>query len=406
MMRRSVTFAIVGMVLLVWLAIGGAAVADDAIIELQYVDATDLVTMFSPQQQTLYGGGTAAAETRAAVNFAVEAIKRANGMSILLAGHEPFVPTGARPGPGTGPVPAIRGIAEAILPACFSALPRREPPVEAGTSNGSGLLPQGLAHQLAVVPGQNAIAVRGTPEAIDELRELVALLDTRPAEAHFSVALHEVAMPEMRVKLPGLLKPSGERVMASRSATALPEPAHDASIRLGLVTPESRDVGIGSDRLGRLLARSEFTLRNGEGATVSLAEMIRFQNGGMAADNEGQPLLDVHALALLTGTTMSIRIQITPDASVRMAVRCQEVRAFGEAATITPEDVSVADYLAMMVRIVPSHSLAFNAPGIAERWNELCDHLHAPQSRIEEELYPVIVITPLSVVLSEGADAK
>lgn len=386
MMRRNATFAIIGMVLLMCAASGGGAVADDVVIELQHIDATDLVTMFTPQQQTLRGGGTAAAEERTAVNFAVEAIRRANGMSILLAGHEPFVPSGARPGPGTGPVPAIRGAAEVIMPACFPAVLRSEPPPEAPAVDGSDLLPEGLAHQLAVVPGKNAIAVRGTADAIDELREILTLLDTRPAEVHLSVALHEVALAEMRAKLPGLLEPA------------------DGRSGLCIALPESQDAGIGSHGLGRLLARREFTLRNGEGATVSLAEIIRFHNGGLAADSEGRPFLDVHTLTLLTGTSMSMQVQINPDASVRIGIRCQEMRALGEAATITPEDISVADYLAMMVRIAPSQSVAFNAPGIVEHWNELCERLDAQQARIEEELYPVIVITPLSVVLREGAN--
>ncbi len=385
MMRRNVTFAIAGLSLLVWLAIGGAAVAEDAVIELHYIAATDVVTMFTPQQVTLRGGGTAAAEERTAVNFTVEAIKRANGMSILLAGHEPFVPSGARPGPGTGPVPAIRGVAEAILPACFSAVPRREPPAEAAASNGSDLLPEGLAHQLAVVPGKNAIAVRGTPEAINELREIVGLLDKPAKRVHLLVSLHEVTAAELQAKVPAV-------------AEALD--ADGPAIRFALPNPE---VFTDPGDLGRVLARVECTVLNGCRATVSLAEVVPVFGGTISLSADGTPVFESDIEAFLAGICMDIQVGAGPGEHIQLALRCLRVEAEGQTDVIMPMDIDVSDLAKMTVALRHNASLIMTGPSVIERYNEQREQSRSVHSQIQEDLRAVIVITPTVIMPDEGA---
>jgi hypothetical protein len=356
MMRRNVTFAIAGLSLLVWLAIGGAAVAEDAVIELHYIAATDVVTMFTPQQVTLRGGGTAAAEERTAVNFAVEAMGRAAGLAPLFSGHAPFVPSGARPAPGTGPVPAIQGVAEAVVREPYGEQPPRAKADAAGAETAGSILPDGLVHQFAVVPGRNAIAVRGTPKAIDEFREIVGLLDTPVKRVNLSVSLVEVAA-------------------------------------------EGPDEG----SLGRTLAEVEFTIANGLCATVSLGEIIPRSSLTISYDANGNREAEFDVEALLAGTCMRIQVQANPDDSVGLWVNSLHIACEGSANVITPMDIRVTHSWEVMIRKQPGDSLMISGPGVVDRWNQMCDERQTPESRIEEDIHTVIVITPTVISPDEGA---
>jgi len=373
------------MILLMWSAGGGAAVADDAVIELQYMNAVYFTWLFGSGSYGLPEGSHDAAQDRTAVNFAVEAMGRAGGLASVFSGHAPFVPSGARPAPGTGPVPVIQGVAEVVVREPFAEQPPRAEADAAGAETAGSILPNGLLHQFAVVPGRNSIAVRGTPKAIDEFREIVGLLDTPVKRVHLSISLHEVGAAELQAKVPDVAEAPG---------------GDDPPIRFAL--PDT-DVLTDPGDLGRVLARVECTVPNGSSATVSLAQIIPVSIGGtITYDADGNRVGD-YAVAVLAGICMEIQVGFGRDGHTALALRCLLVEAEGQTDVIMPADIEVSDLAQMMVGLHHSESLVMSGPSTVERWNEICGEHHTGESRIEEDLRAVIVITPTVIMPDEGA---
>ena len=379
MMRGSVVLALAGVVALACLA-AGSAVADEQVIELKHADAAELVTWLTFHAPSQSDEESAIAGERAeAAAFGVDVMQSFARPPWVLSDWAPPVADGARP----VPTPAIRGIAQATAGQCLYLRPPQPEDTAAGAAS---LLPDGIELPLTIVPGRNAIAVRGTADAIDALREIFALLDSPPKRVQLQVSLHEVTGEEFEARAP-----------ATDKHTFL----MGGQLRLAILDTDALLDGGG---LGRTLAHAGASADNGHCVVASLAQIVPMGSAIVSYDAEGVRTADLSTEAAVAGACIGMAPQVMRDNDMQFEIGGVGVGAQGRTDGVKPEDIEVSDLWHAFIHVRPGESLVIEVPSVVERWNALCEERGIPQSRITQDLRAAIVITPTVIVLDEGDD--
>jgi hypothetical protein len=363
-MRLIHGVALVESLLLVCLTVSCQAQPVVETIELKHVRADQVTGMFAPA----YEAGeeqVAASHERVAISFALDAFAR-------VAALRPLEEAQVLP---------VEGACEALTGERVGWAMRPRPTEEA-PGRAAALLPEGLEGLPEPAPGVNALIVKGTPEAIDEFREIVGLLDTPPTAAEVEVALHEVAASVLEEMLP-------------------PAAGDERSQRIGL---HLGPVVTGPDGIGRTLTSARVRVANGQAAIVSLAEVLPVLGAEATVwyDAAGQRHEEYDHDAALAGISVWLMPLIYPDDTVAMELRVLGVEAHGKAAAVGAEDVSVRELVRMRCLIRDGEAALLAKLGLRQRLNELTQQAGIEDVSLGEALDTIITITPRAVTAPEG----
>jgi type II secretory pathway component GspD/PulD (secretin) len=197
----------------------------------------------------------------------------------------------------------------------------------------ASLLPEGLSEPPTALPQQNALVVKGTPDAIDEFREIVALID-KPAK-----------QVNVELKLVNIRESAGREWGAdidwrgSRGDVSIHGPA-----------PLGPTLRFGTAGVNALLALNEATARSNDTVAASVtttnntpcviraATVIPFIAASITYDQFGQRRIDYAVDSVLTGVELFTVPRIIGDDRVAMLLRPSFIDKTGQ---VTGPDGSV-----------------------------------------------------------------
>lgn len=384
-MRISHRVALVGSFLLVCLTCSSQAEPVVETIDLEHIRPDEIVDLFAPAYEP--GEEDAwASHQRVAINFALDAIARAAGL---------------RPGPERDVLP-VEGASAVVLGdgLCWSVRSQSEG-IDLGAAR--GLLPDGLAGLPKVVPGRNAVMVKGTREAVDEFREMVkgtpegvdefgeivVPLDTPRRNVELRVGLYEFEQRTLREVLPEM------HAWGSQG---------DAGFTFGLgklaLVEESADRA----PMARTMAESRVTVADARPAFVCLGEILAFPSREDEAivwyDASGKRHAKHLPEVVFAGLSLWVYAHIYPDDTVQLFVRRLALGASGKPADIGAQHISSALPGEAMVRVADGESLVIG--GLRARLRDQLREADAGEIAVDEALESIITLTPY--VMTPGQD--
>jgi len=384
-MRLTHRAAVVASLFLLFLAWSSRADRVVETIDLQHMCPHMLAAMFNPVYQ-LPEDGISASHQRVAMNFALDGIAPAAGL---------------RPSPERDVLP-VQGASAVVLGdgLCWSVRSQSEG-IELGAAR--GLLPDGLEGPPKVVPGRNAVMVKGTREAVDEFREMVkgtpggvdqfgeivVPLDTPRRNVELRVGLYEFEQRTVREVLPEM------HAWGSQGDTRLTFGAG----KLALLE-ESADRA----PMARTMAETRVIVANGRPAFICLGEILAFPSREDEAivwyDASGKRHAKHLPEVVFAGLSLWVYAHIYPDDTVHLFLRRLALGASGKPADIGAQDISSALSGEAMVMVADGESLVIG--GLRARLREQFREADAGEVALDDALDSIITLTPQ--VTREGED--
>ncbi len=336
------------------------------IVELKYLDAAEAVALFSPPDEP---GEDRVQEmlAAAAVNFALDVMAD-------VAAVRP--PRRSRPLPiegvsGGGPAPPVS--------------PRTVQGERPATL--AHLLPEGLEGPPTIAPRRNALIVKGTPAAMDEFREILAMLDTPAAMVRISLRLDEFFQSAVRSVLPEMHAWGwGGEAHAGGPASG------QTMLGFGL---SNSDLLLGAGRqdgLRRTMTEAQVTVTNAHPAIISVGEVRPWFAGEVWYDAWGRRHIEYFPYAIFTGLSLWVLPQIQSDDTVLMHLRPMLVEAGGKASAIGPGDVLRTTLVETVVRAHDGQPLVIGGlRRLADEQNQRWSTVETAQHKSTDS---VITVTP------------
>lgn len=190
---------------------------------------------------------------------------------------------------------------------------------------GTGLLPAGLdGPPIAFMP-QNAIIARGTPTAIDQLREVIAMLDVKPRMVNVECRMVDAPTVETdewgvdaraaggswNYAMQGNVPPAGPQLLWRRGPL---------------------DVLAGWDRTrsrSDVLTAANITTTNNFPAVITLGRMMPYVTSATSYDPFGRRIVETWVDAIFIGTELFVQPRINADDSITMLIRPTFIEAVG-----------------------------------------------------------------------------
>lgn len=370
-MRIFHRVALVGSFLLVCLTCSSQAEPVVETIDLEHIRPDEVTNVFTPAHEPASEDGSASHE-RVAVNFALGALAR---VARLRPREQPQV------------LP-VQGACEAVVGEAVSWTvgPPLAPTQRRGTA--ADLLPEGLDGPPEVAPGRNAVTVKGAPEAIDEFREIVSMLDAPRKMAQISVRAHEVATSGLDAIFHGIDEAEWSQEMR---------------LRLGLGNLGPLPGVSGPHGPGRTLTQTQVIVANGEPAIISVGEILPLLSplAEVSYDAAGERHVRHDHEAALAGISLWVLPQINPDDTVGLYVRALPVAVEGKATDTAAEDISCGTPTELMVRVRNGESLVLAGFGLRQRLNELSQTWPTGEPTGGEAMDSLISITPRIITSAE-----
>ncbi len=320
------------------------------VIDLLHLNAGDLAAAFS-------GGGSSSADVldAEATDFAVDAMHyvadRARGRS---GDPQPVSVSRGRSAPG-------------------------------GAGNLSGLLPEGLAAPPVAAPNRNALIVRGDRDAIDELREIIAMLDVPVPMVNVELANDEVSTSQSRHIDPSL-RAWGWGGEASLGRLAEPV----LGFGLGNL---SAVLGYDAGRTNRrTMTAASVTGMSGRPMVISVGEVRPRIVGEVYYDPWGRRQVQYYVEAVFVGVTFWVLPTINADDTVTMVLRPMLSEAAGPAAQIGAGDVIRRTLVETTVRVPDGRSLVIG--GLDRHADELSRSLPLSAVEMRTDGSSILSVTP------------
>jgi type II secretory pathway component HofQ len=182
----------------------------------------------------------------------------------------------------------------------------------------ASLLPEGLSEPPTALPQQNALVVKGTPDAIDEFREIVALIDKPAKQVNVELKLVNIReSADVSIHGPAPLGPT------LRFGTA----GVNALLALNEATARSNDT-----------VAASVTTTNNTPCVIRAATVIPFIAASITYDQFGQRRIDYAVDSVLTGVELFTVPRIIGDDRVAMLLRPSFIDKTGQ---VTGPDGSV-----------------------------------------------------------------
>jgi len=319
------------------------------IIDLLHLSAPDFAAALS-------GGGASVADTleAAATDFAVDAMRYAAEQTRRR----------------TGPVEPL--------------MVSRAGSVTSGVGDLSGLLPEGLEPPMAA-PNRNALIVRGERDAIDELREIIALLDVPTPMVNVELAMDGVSTSQSRQIDPSL-RAWGWGAGIAAGDTAAPALGFAVGNLRGLLGYESGRTS------GRSLTAANVTGMSGQPMVISVGEVRPQIRSQVYYDPWGRRSVQYWTEGVFAGVTFWVLPTVHSDDTVTMVLRPLLSEVVGPAAQVGAGDVIQRTLVETTVRVPDGQSLVIG--GLDRRADELSRSFPFSAGELRSDRSSVISVTP------------
>ncbi len=260
--------------------------------------------------------------------------------------------------------------------------------VTGGGADLSHLLPGGLAAPPMAAPNRNGLVVRGEPEAIDELRELIAMLDVPTPMVNVEVAMDEVSTARSRQIDPSL---QAWGWSGDLSLGRLGEPV------LGFRLDDLHAVlGYGAGWTQRAVTTAaNVTGMSGQPMVISAGEARPRIAGEVYYDPWGRRRVEYYTEAVFVGVTFWVLPTVHADDTVTMVLRPVLSEVAGPAAQVGAGDVIQRTLVETTVRVPSGRSLVIG--GLDRRLDELSRSFPASMGKMRTDNSSVITVTPTIV---------
>lgn len=252
--------------------------------------------------------------------------------------------------------------------------------------------PAGLTQPPVALPAQNALLVRGSADAIDQLQELVRMLDKPVPMVNVDLKLED--QPEEDVREWGVdLQTFGGGVAAGTTGNA---PAAGAQVRYG-VAEVAAAAGLDLRRSrGRNTLGASVTTFNGAPATVSFGQVLPFFVSRTSYDAFGNRHVDTEPYAVFTGIELYVLPRITGSDTVTMRLVPTITEAAG--AVTAPDGSSIPITRSVLtdtqVRVRDGESLVI--AGLDRLSDTQVDRFRTAlgERTVKRTSHPVLIVTP------------
>ena len=253
-------------------------------------------------------------------------------------------------------------------------------------------LPAGLdGPPIAFMP-QNAIIARGTPAAIDQLREVIALLDIKPRMVN--VECRMVDAPTVETDEWGVdARAAGGSWHFSTQAN-VPSAGPQLLWRRGPL-----DVLAGWDRTrssGHALTAANITTTNNFPAVITLGRLMPYVASATSYDPYGRRIVETWVDAIFIGTELFVQPRINNDDTITMFIRPTFIEAVGSVIGPQGTVLPITETLGAMTQVTVRDGETLQLGGFERSrvsYNESFGGLLRGR-RVAEYSHPLLFVTP------------
>lgn len=262
-----------------------------------------------------------------------------------------------------------------------------------GSADLSHLLPEGLAGPPVAAPNRNALIVRGRPEAIDRMREIVAMLDLPTPMVNVELEMDEVSTSDSRRISPYLETWGwgGEAAIGRRTAPALGYRIGNLAAMLGYDARSSHR---------RASTATHITGMSGLPLIISAGEARPRIVSEVYYDRWGRRHIHYYPEAVFAGVSLWVLPTVHADDSVTMVLRPMFSEVVGPAQQIGAGDIMRRTMLETTVRVPDGQSLVIG--GLDRHLDEMSRSYPASSGQARTGNSSVITVTP-SIVRMQGS---
>lgn len=254
-----------------------------------------------------------------------------------------------------------------------------------GVGDLSGLVPAGLVGPPVAAPNRNALIVRGEVDAIDRLREVIALLDVPTPMVNVELMQEEVSTAEARRFEPFLRAWGFDGELSAGEAI---QPV------LGFGVGNLR-AGLGYDQRStrrRAMTAANITGMSGQPMLLSVGEIRPRIVGRLYYDPWGNRHVEYYPEAIFVGVTFWVLPTVNADDSVTMVLRPELSEAVGPAAQIGLGDIVRRTLVETTVRVPDGQSLVIG--GLDRRADEITSSFPASSGEMRTDGSSILSVTP------------
>lgn len=266
------------------------------------------------------------------------------------------------------------------------------PEEQVGGGEYARFLPEGLAGPPVVIPDQNALMVKGTPDAIDRLRELISMLDVKPRMVNIEVRLVDTPGSETDEWGIDFGTRAGDLIIGS-VGNAPPGGVH-ARAQRGDTT-----VGVGWDQrqsTGSAVSAAHITTTNNIPSVITTGRMMPYVTSDVWYDNLGRRHADTGIDAVFIGTELFVQPRINNNDTITMILRPTFIEAAGSVigpnGTVLPITETVSTATQVTVRDGETLQIGGFERSLAEYNTRFRGALMQIDRRIES--HPNLFVTP------------
>lgn len=343
------------MLVLMLLSYSGAwaAQVQTMVIDLRAADARSMAAVFGPQQQDPYH-----LLGEAAVNFTLNTMQQIAQL----------------PSPGREMGLPPRGVSAAQG-------------LNTSAQNLSRLLPDGITAPPTVAPNRNALIVTGTLEAIDEFREILALLDVPATMVNIALRLDEVSNSVMRSLTPEM------HTWGLRADLDLGGPAAGGNLLRYALPNLSLLGGFGYGTGARKgMTEAQVTGTSGQPCLIAAGEVRPWFSGHVYYDPWGGRHVDYIPHAAFAGVTFWVLPQVIGDNAVRMQIAADFSEVAGPAPDVRAGEITVHHLIETTVTVADGQPMVIG--GMRRSLDEANRRWPGSTSGLRTDSDSIITVTP------------
>lgn len=252
--------------------------------------------------------------------------------------------------------------------------------------------PAGLSQPPVAITQQNAILLRGTPEAIDRTQEIIAMLDKPQAMVNIDLTMADD--PREEVEQWGLdFRTFGNAVDVGTTGNA---PPTGLQLLYGIGNLQTL-MGWDMRRTrGRNVTGANVTTFDNTPATVSFGQVLPFFVSHVSHDMWGNRQVDTEPYSIFTGIELFVHPRITGDDTVTMRLVPTIVEAAGAVTAPDGSSVPITKNVVTdtLVRVRDGESMVIG--GLQRLADETTDRFRTMlgETRITRASHPVLIVTP------------